>query len=201
LENTIACCLQCLKSLALISNPIIPHASEELWKMLGYQKTLQELGWDMIAQNMIPAGQKLLEPKILFQKVEDEQIEQEIAKLKVMSKASAKPAATKEQIEIKDFQKIDLRVGQILQAVPVPKSKKLLKVEVDLGAEKRTIVSGIALSYKPEELIGKKVVVVANLKPAQLMGVESHGMILAGNDGDILEVLAVQHLPPGSTVF
>ena len=106
----------------------------------------------------------------------------------------------KSTIAYDDFDKIDLRVAQILEAVKVPKSKKLLKLLVDLGFEKRTIVSGIALSYEPEQLIGKKVLVVANLAPATLMGIESQGMILAATLESKLELPEIQHLSPGSSV-
>jgi len=222
METTIACCLECLKGLALIASPVIPEASSLLWKMLGYKTDLSRESWEKVALQRIPEGQILLEPKILFNKVEDEQIDLEIAKLKGMvdqkmeqSNQSGKNnnngidqpikvfeiPPLKEAIDISEVKKLDLRVGQILQATKVPKSKKLLQMEVDLGFEKRTIVAGIGISYQnPEELIGKKIVVVANLKPATLMGVQSQGMILAGNAGDALEVVGIEHLPPGSVV-
>lgn len=204
METTIACCLDCLKLLALISFPIIPESAEQIWKMLGYSSPLNTQDWNIVAQTPIPVSQPLLQPKILFQKIEDEQIQQEIDKLKqattMIQPKSQEYTALKDVIGIEDFQKLDLRVGQILEAVPVPKSKKLLKLLVDLGFEKRTIVSGIHLAYKPEQLIGKKIVVVANLKPATLMGIESQGMVLAGQWQDSLEVLSIENLAPGSVV-
>lgn len=106
----------------------------------------------------------------------------------------------KEEVSIEEFKKLDLRVATITKAVRVPKSKKLLHLEVDLGFETRSVVSGISQFYKEEELIGKKIVLVANLKPAFLMGVESHGMILAASDEKLLEVLSIQSLPNGSVV-
>jgi methionyl-tRNA synthetase len=93
-----------------------------------------------------------------------------------------------------------LRVGQILEAVAVPKSKKLLQLKVDLGFEQRSILSGISQYYKPEELVGKRVAVIANLKPAKLMGIESQGMLLAGSLDKALELLSVQDLPAGSCI-
>ena len=108
--------------------------------------------------------------------------------------------ALKPLVDIDDFRKLDLRVGLILAAEPVPKSKKLLKLQVDLGFEKRTIVAGISQHYSPDEIVGKQVVVVANLKPATLMGVQSQGMVLAGTLDASLELVGIQKMAPGSVV-
>lgn len=205
METTIACCLECLKALALISFPIIPETAEKVWQMLGYQESLAVLSWEQVLKTPMPQGWKLAEPKILFSKIEDAQIEQEIAKLHHMA-AQAKPklaqayAPLKPAVELEDVRKLDLRIGTVIQAQQVAKSKKLLHLQVDLGFEKRSIVSGISKAYKPEELVGKKVVVVANLKPAKLMGVDSCGMILTGEWGEQLEVISLESLPPGSLV-
>lgn len=205
METTIACCLECLKAMALISFPVIPDTANQLWKMLGHESELGNATWKAVAETSMPTGQVLKEPKILFQKIEDEQMEAEVAKLHAMKEKEAPKnqnvfSALKNEIGIEEMQKLDLRVGLILNAEPVPKSKKLLKLEVDLGFEKRTVVSGISQFYKPEDLVGKRVIVVANLKPATLMGVESHGMILAGSDSTSLEVASLQNLSPGSVV-
>lgn len=205
MSTTIACCLDCLKTLALISFPVIPETAETLWKMLGFQKLLSSNSWEAILKTPIPAGQKLADPKILFTKIEDAQIEQEMSKLHKMSAdAKAKPtvdyAPLKSPIDIEDVRKLDLRIGTVIAAQPVAKSAKLLHLTVDLGFEKRSIVSGISQIYKPEQLIGKKVVVVANLKPAKLMGVDSLGMILTGEWGEKLEIISLETLPPGSSV-
>lgn len=223
METTIACCSECLKALALIAAPIMPEASAKVWRMLGYEVALDQLGWEEVMAQTIPEGQKFKDPNILFVKIEDEQIEKEIAALNEMSQQKmATPAVVhgtvnegapigqtqasvpytpqKELIDIGDVQKLDLRIGTVLDAVNVPKSKKLLKLEVDLGYEKRTIVSGISQQYTPEQMIGKKVVVVANLKPAVLMGIQSQGMLLCGSWDTSLELLSVQNLPNGSVV-
>lgn len=207
METTIACCLECIKALALISWPIIPSSSEAIWELLGYTIPLQEKGWQSIAETAIPEGQALKEPKILFQRIEDAQVQEEIQKLHALSKPKAVKAVTvtsfeplKEPIDITTVKQLDLRVGVVTEAVPVEKSKKLLKLQVDLGFEKRTIVSGISQAYTPADIIGKKVVIVANLKPATLMGIESQGMLLAGHSGDGLEVVSLADLPPGSPV-
>ncbi len=196
LANTLFCSLECLKALALISQPIIPHSSDKLWSMLGFKTTLAKSKWEALKEKPIPPGQALSrEPVILFRKIEQEEIDEEIKKLK-----SAGAACTKPQISIDDFDKMDLRVGKIVEAAPVPKSKRLLKLQIDLGFEKRVVVSGISEHYQIEELVGKKVIVVANLAPAKLMGIESRGMVLcAKQDGD-LEILTVTEIAPGSSV-
>lgn len=208
METTLACCVACLKALALISYPIIPEASDQVWKMLGYSSHLNDLSWDQIMQGWVPAGQSIPQPKILFQRIEDEAIEQESEKLRQLASQNESKkevqapthAPLKPAIEMDEFRKLDLRVGVILEAKPVPKSKKLLEVLVDLGFEKRTVVAGIGETYQPDQLLGRHVVVVANLKPATLMGVKSEGMILAGKGESHLELVALMDLVPGSVV-
>lgn len=219
METTISCCLECLKALALISFPMIPDTASQVWQMLGYPAgDLTHKGWLAIAQASIPVGQKLPEPKILFQKIEDAQIEQEVMKLHSLAadqrqeKIKAMPPEAKGSpkvysyeplkplIDIDELQKLDLRVGIIEAAEALPKSKKLLQLQVDIGMEKRTIVSGISQHYRPEELIGKRVVVVANLKPATLMGIQSQGMLLAGSIDTALEIISAGDLPVGAVV-
>jgi methionyl-tRNA synthetase len=188
-SNTIATALHMAKVLAVVCNPILPHTSERIWHML-HLEPLQS--WEeglkaLFTKNLRPA-------EILFPKMEDAQIEEEIKKLS----GSASPF--KAPIGIDEFDKVDLRVGQVIAAEKLPKSKKLLKLQVDLGFEKRQILSGIALHISPESLIGKKVVIVANLKPAKLMGEESQGMLLCISNEDRLEVLSGGDLPCGSSI-
>jgi methionyl-tRNA synthetase len=210
MRNTLACCLECLNVLALLSFPIIPHTAEQVWKMLGNDQKLEEKGWSRILTEKVPTGKKLSAPTILFQKIEDSQIEEEIQKLKQLSAAQAKKESKstvaptisplKSTISIEDVRKLDLRIGIIRQAEPIPKSKKLLRLQVDIGLEQRTIVAGIGESYRPEELIGARVVVVANLQPATLLGVQSEGMLLAAKQSGELELLHVEKCNPGSEV-
>lgn len=216
LETAIYCCIQCIKNLALLSSPLIPESAQKIWKMIGFSSDLAKGSWETILNSEVPSSQKLPEPKILFRKVEDEEIEKQIEALgkakslhkEVIVKTETQyPVQTerafepvKGEISFDQFEKIDLRVAQVLEAVKVPKSKKLLKLLVDLGFEKRTIVSGIALSYEPEQLIGKKVVIVANLAPATIMGIESRGMVLAGHMDPMLELPQIQNLSPGSVI-
>jgi methionyl-tRNA synthetase len=156
METTVYCCMECIKALSLISYPIIPQTAQEVWKLLGFSTTFEENGWKDTLEMTIPEGQVLAEPKILFQKIEDVQIQEEIAKLHSLAKSVKKEpeqAASfeplKELVDIAAFKPLDLRVGVVTEAVAVEKSKKLLKLRVDLGFEQRTIVSGISQAYRP----------------------------------------------------
>lgn len=208
METTIACCLECLKCLALISLPIIPDTAERVWKFLGYVSHLANASWNQVIETPIPAHQQLQEPHILFKKVEDEQVEQELEKLKKMSSEASKTRVSqeivysplKDLVDIEDVRKLDLRVGMIKSAKALPKSKKLLLVEVDLGFETRSVVAGISQHFDPQSLTGKKVIVVANLKPATLMGHTSQGMLLAASQEGSLELLSVEEILPGAVV-
>ncbi len=184
---------ECLKTLSLTSFPIIPQTAQKLWQLIGYKNDLSKQNWRQIMAHPIPENTKLRSPHPLFKKVEDSLIEEEIASLK--------KAPSSSEITYEEFRKIHLRVGQILTAEPIPKSKKLLKLTIDLGQEKRTVVSGIAQEFPdPSVLIGKKAIVVANLKAATLMGVESHGMILAAQWEEGMEVVTLQEALPGAVV-
>ncbi len=171
--NTINICLNAIYTLAELLNPVIPFTSAKIFAMLNSKPT----GWDECGKGNLPVGHQLNPAEILFNKIEDKVIEEQMNKL---GKSEDQKAAEQiEEITIDDFKKIQLRTGLVLKAESVKKSDKLLKLEVDLGFEKRQVVAGIAQSYKPEELIGKRILIVANLKPAKLMGLESKGMILA----------------------
>lgn len=211
MQTTIACCLECLNVLAMISAPIIPQTANAVWEMLGFSDCIADLGWDEISSLPIPVGHKLGKAEILFTRIPDEQIEEEVQRLKKMAAltkpqkpdsivASGQFTPQKPLVDIGDVQKLDLRVGIIEKATPVAKSKKLLQLEVDIGFEKRTIVSGISQFYEPHQLVGKRIVVIANLKPATLMGVQSQGMLLAGAIDSSLEVVSLQLLPAGAVV-
>jgi methionyl-tRNA synthetase len=184
--TTINLSIQVARALAVLASPVIPTASQKIWSMLGLSGKVQDVAWTDASSLAIPEGHILGTPEILFTKIEDEVIEQELNSLG--SQQVAPPTVPTEPeaapITIDDFKKVDLRVAKIVAAEPVPKSKKLLKLQVEVGTEKRQIVAGIALHYKPEDLVGKSVVVVFNLQPATLMGVESKGMLLAASEGD-----------------
>jgi len=206
LETTLACCLRCLNVLALISAPVIPETADKLWKLLGYQEPLSNYRWDEVLEQGLPHTNQLSKPEVLFQKVEDEVISTEIEALKKQAEETAPPVQKeappfKEPVDFDQFQQLDLRVGQILSAKPVPKSKKLLKLEVDFGLEKRIVVSGIAKSFpEPSLLVGKKAAFVVNLKPVKLMGIESQGMLLVNGEAPDMELLELSNAYPGDPI-
>lgn len=205
LQTVLYACLECMKNLSLISLPIIPDAAQKIWEQLGFSSRLEKASWDLVTQTPLKVGQKLAQPLILFRKIENEEIEKEVENLQSLLKPktlekSEKIEDLKDFISFETFQKTDIRVGKIIEAESVLKSKKLLKLQVDLGFETRTIVSGIAKQYDPENLVGKKVLVVVNLAPIKMMGIESQGMVLAAHVDDSLELPQVQNLPPGAVV-
>ncbi len=200
LETTLYCCLTACKFLALTAFPIMPETSEKIWKMLGFTTSLEGVRWHVVIENELEPGVVVSHPTLLFAKIEDQEIAQEKAKLETTISPQKAPT-TKEEIRYEDFAKVDLCVGSIEAAEKVEKSKRLLKLRVNLGSEKRTIVSGIAEHHpEPEALIGRKVIVVTNLKPATLMGIESQGMILAASDGKFLELPFLEEAPIGTRV-
>ncbi len=197
IDNCLHLCLQLTANLAILINPFLPGTAR---KMLHMMKVVDKmLDWDHAGKlKLLSVGYNLREPQLLFRKIEDAEITAQIEKLNkglikpVMQDntpapqpAEAAPASTapvKPAIQFDDFAKIDLKVGTITAAEKVEKADKLLKLQVDLGFEVRTIVSGIALHYAPENIIGKQVVVVANLAPRKMRGIESNGMILMAED-------------------
>ncbi len=190
IDNCLHLCLQLTANLTILINPFLPGIAG---KMLGMMKVVDKmLDWDNAGKmKLLSVGYSLREPQLLFRKIEDEEITAQVEKLKTgLIKSTPKKMEEKKpelenlkpEIQFDDFAKIDLKVGAILSAEKVEKADKLLKLEVDLGFEKRTIVSGIALHFKPEEIIGKQVVVVANLAPRKMRGIESQGMILMAED-------------------
>ncbi len=205
--TTINICAQLTRSLAVLLSPVIPFASDEIWKMLGLEGSASRVKWDSAAEMKIEAGKQIGELKILFSKIEDFVIEEQIrktasAEVPAETAPKAATAPIKPQISVDDFRKVDLRVGKVLTCEKVPKSEKLLRLEVQVGDEKRQIVAGISKHYKPEDLVGKNIIVVANLAPAKLMGVESNGMLLAASteDGKLTVVTTAADIDSGSIV-
>ncbi len=178
--------LQIASALSILSEPFLPFTSAKLKRMLNQEeKNSGEIPkWDIIGSKaaLIPAGKQIGKAELLFSKIDDEQIEKQLEKLKAtktaneMENQAAEPQ--KEIASFEDFTKMDLRVGTIIEAQKMPKTKKLMVLKVDTGLDKRTVVSGIAEHFKAEEIIGKKVTVLVNLAPRKLRGVESEGMIL-----------------------
>lgn len=199
-------CLEAIRALSIYFAPIIPESCRQMQRMLNYDGG-QEL-WFGAQVPKLPDGGVIGQPEILFTKIEDEVVEQEVRSLESMaatvsaatSISKPTPPATPELISIDDFKKIKLRTARILEAERVPKSKKLIKLKVTLGTEQRQIVAGIGEKYTPEELVGQSIIVVANLQPAKLMGNESQGMLLAANDENGVVSLAIATGEPGLEV-
>jgi methionyl-tRNA synthetase len=176
--------LQITSALATLSAPFLPFTSTKLKGLLNYNDN----AWDDISTKeiLLPVSHQIGKAELLFSKIEDPQIQEQLDKLEASKKANeaAKKVLEpkKEEITFDDFTKLDIRVGTILEAEKMPKTKKLLVLKVDTGIDTRTIVSGIAESFKPEDIIGKRVTVLVNLAPRKLRGVESQGMILMTED-------------------
>jgi len=195
--------LQISATLAVLSEPFIPFSSKKLCNMLNLGNTK----WAMAKQNdLIKPGSKLPKPELLFTKIEDSEVEAQVQKLldtkKANEAAEKTTAPIKEDIQFEDFAKMDIRVGTILEAGKVAKTKKLLKLLVDTGIDKRTIVSGIAEYYKPEDIIGKQVSVLVNLASKKLRGIESQGMILMAEDanGSLRFISPLENTKNGSEI-
>jgi methionyl-tRNA synthetase len=199
---TINTSLQIARALAILASPVIPFSSERIWNMLNLSGEAAKQRWDSAAGSEIPAGHRLGAAGILFTKIEDDVIEQELRNLGQPPPTTPPAEPAKQTVTMEDFKKIDLRVGKILEAESVLKSQKLLKLQVEIGAEKRQVVAGIAQHYKPEELVGKSIIVVYNLQPAKLMGQESQGMLLAASDaaGKLVFITPAGEISSGSTV-
>jgi len=194
IDNCLHLCLQLTANLAILINPFLPITAK---KMIGMMKVVEKmLDWQNAGKiNLLSVGYSLREPQLLFRKIEDEEIAAQVEKLKAglikpvntimetTSEAAAKTPA-KPEIQFEDFAKIELKIGTITAAEKVAKADKLLKLEIDLGTEKRTIVSGIALHFDPATIVGKQVTVVTNLAPRKMRGIESNGMILMAEDAE-----------------
>ena len=195
--------LQLTANLAIAFEPFLPFSSEKLRKMLN----MESFEWNRLGRtDLLQAGHRLAKPELLFEKIEDDVIEAQVQKLldtkKANEEANYKAKPVRENIAFEDFQKLDIRVGTVLECTKVPKADKLLCFKIADGLENRTIVSGISKFYKPEELVGKQVCFIANLAPRKLKGIESQGMILSAlNYDESLSVITVdREVKPGSEV-
>ncbi len=177
--------LQITANLTICLEPFLPFSMEKLRGFIN----LEKLDWGKLGEtNLLKAGHQLNTPELLFEKIEDDVIEKQVQKLldtkKANELAQAKASPAKENIEYDDFSKMDIRVGTVIEAEKVAKTKKLLKLKIDTGIDQRTVVSGIAEYYEPEALIGKQVSILVNLAPKNLKGIESQGMILCAENAD-----------------
>lgn len=203
-ETILNISLQLVANLAIAFEPFLPFSSEKLRKMIN----MPNFEWTQLGStDLLKAGTQLGEPELLFEKIEDEVIERQLQKLadtkKANEEASYQAAPIKPGVSFDDFEKLDIRVGHILNCEKVKKSKKLLKFTIDDGSGvERTICSGIAAYYEPEQLIGKDVLFVANFAPRKMMGIESQGMILSAVnfDGSLNVTSLLGKVKPGSQV-
>lgn len=196
IDNCLHICLQLTANLAILINPFLPFTAKKICYLLKVVDKI--LDWENAgSMKLLSVGYSLRAPELLFRKIENEEIEKQISKLGIKNEelrmgseglrdtgneVQVQQIKIKDEIQFDDFAKIDLKVGTIIAAEKVEKADKLLKLQIDLGFEIRTIVSGIALHFKPEEIIGKQVTVVINLAPRKMRGIESNGMILMAED-------------------
>jgi methionyl-tRNA synthetase len=202
-------CAESLRTIAILVYPFMPESAESMMKQLGIEASAEEQGMESVAQwGGLKAGSQIQPAEQLFPRMEEKAVAKFLQSIASDSETEKKPAPDKskdaglaEQVTIDDFMKIDLRTGKILSAEKVKKSKKLIQLKVDIGTETRQVLAGIAEGYEPDQLIGRTVVLVANLKPVKLMGIESQGMLLAGSaDGKLVLAGFDQELPPGVRV-
>lgn len=202
-ETIMNICLQIAANLAIVFEPFLPFSSAKLRKMLA----MGEADWSMLGSiDILPAGHAIEKPELLFDKIEDDVIEAQMKRLEDIKKANEaenyKPEPVAAEVDFETFEKVDIRVGKVLDCQKVPKADKLLQFKIDDGMGGRTIVSGIAKYYNPEDLIGKEVLFIANFAPRKLKGVESQGMILSAVDADGKLVVCgpTASVKPGSKV-
>ncbi len=203
-ETILNIALQITANLGIVFEPFLPFSAKKIRTFVN----MENLTWNQLGQmNLLPAGHQLNQPELLFAKIEDETIEKQIQKLLDTKKINEgtpeiKVAPQKENIAFDDFTKLDLRVGTVLECTKVAKADKLLQFLIDDGMNQRTIVSGIAAWYKPEELTGKQVCFIANLAPRKLKGIESQGMILSveNADGSLSLIQPSKEVNPGSQI-
>jgi methionyl-tRNA synthetase len=219
IDNCIHVCLQLAANLAILINPFLPFTATKICHMLKVVDRMLE--WENAgSMKLVKPGYSLREPELLFRKIEDTEIKAQLEKLQSGVKKKTDPAEktdekktgrgkehpapsteAKPEISFEDFARLDLRTGKIIAAEKVEKADKLLKLTIDIGTEQRTVVSGIAAQYTPQDIVGRQVTLVANLKPRRMRGIESQGMILMAEDGGKLAFVSAQEdTAPGSSV-
>ena len=184
-ETIMYVALQITANLAILMEPFLPFAAEKLRKMLN----MGQVDWKLCGQKQVlQTGHSIGQAELLFQKIEDSEIQAQLDKLQAFKKANEAAARTanpaKENISFDEFSKMDIRTGTIMEAEKVPKTKKLLKLKIDTGLDQRTVVSGIAEFFEPEAIVGRQVSILVNLAPRNIKGIESQGMILMAEDAD-----------------
>ncbi|KMP11113.1 methionyl-tRNA synthetase [Candidatus Nitromaritima sp. SCGC AAA799-C22] len=198
--------VECLRTIAILIHPFMPRSAETMMEQLGIETPIGEQGMASVQTwGGLKPGTRVQPGPQLFPRIEDKEAEKILAAIEMTKKPEQKKSSAEtaegicDQVLIDDFMKVDLRTGKITEAEKVKKSKKLLKLKVDIGTEVRQVVAGIAECYEPDQLIGRTVILVANLKPAKLMGIESQGMVLAASDNGKI-ILAGFDPEPGKGV-
>jgi len=207
-STTLSVCTQVAKALAVLMAPFLPFSAEKLWSMLGLPGDVHRQDWHSIGRDLLPVGHPLAKPEILFNKIEDEAIEAEIERLSAGGVAATEKSGDetvseeKAYIDFEQFKQIDLRVAKIISAERVEKTDKLLRLDVEVGDEQRQIIAGVAQHVDVASLPGKKIVIVANLKPAKIRGLESQGMLLAaeGEDGELALLTVDKDITSGAKI-
>lgn len=198
--NTLHVCLQVTAALSVLFDPVLPNKMAQLRKELNISG---KPNWGEISESILSSGSTINKGAILFEKIEDEEVEKQLQKLRDRAKEQSEETnyePLKENMEFDDFMKMDLRAGKILEASHIENANKLLKLTVDIGLETRTIVSGISNDFAPQDITGQKVCVVANLAPKKLMGIESNGMILMAEEEDGSLKFVETDAEPGSPI-
>ncbi len=186
---------QAVYALAILLGPFIPNTTKKILDYINVEKPLDQLSWESIKDGVLKEGHKIKVPKPLFQKIDIEELVKDLNNLRKIKKGE------KDLVSYDEFKKLDIRVALVEKVEKVPKADKLYKLSIDLGTEKRTLVAGLAEHYKPDDLQGKKIVVLTNLEPRKLRGILSEGMLLAAVEGDNVSILIPdKDLPLGAKI-
>ncbi len=190
-------CAQAVYAFGILLAPFIPETSENILEYLNINVKVNQISWDSINEDSIKTGQKIKTPKPLFQKLDIIEMQENLQKIREVKERKGEV----ELIPYDEFSKLDIRVALVEKVEKVPKADKLLKLSIDLGTEKRTLVAGLAEFYNAKDLVGKKIIVLVNLEPRKLRGILSQGMLLAADDGENVSLLIPEKdMPPGSKI-
>ena len=190
-------CAQAVYAFGILLAPFIPETSEKILEYLNINVKVNQISWDSINEDSIKTGQKIKTPKPLFQKLDIIEMQENLQKIREVKERKGEV----ELIPYDEFSKLDIRVALVEKVEKVPKADKLLKLSIDLGTEKRTLVAGLAEFYNAKDLVGKKIIVLVNLEPRKLRGILSQGMLLAADDGENVSLLIPEKdMPPGSKI-
>ena len=199
--TTLSLCLETIKTLSVILEPVIPFTAGEIKRLINLEQNNSSNRWDTCGKLSIPGGHSINKPEILFEKIEDDVIENEIEKLKRSTDQVPKIEQEENLITFDQFSKIDLRVATVIEAERIPRTDKLMKLQIKIGEEKRQIIAGIAEHYEIDQLLGQHIIVVANLEPTTIRNEVSNGMLLAAKDNGKLTLLTTkEEIQPGAKI-